>query len=73
MDGLRFYLQLQWMMNDLQFAAFFTDFQSYQDDRRGIIKGWCNGIPVGYSFEPKTATIRGPEPYLPCKIIASLS
>ena len=68
------------MMNDLQFTAFFTDFQSYQDDRRGIIKGWCNGIPVTVErvpslvgFEPKTATIRGPAPNLPCKIIASLS
>ena len=54
------------MLNDLQFTAFFTDFQSYQDDRRGIIKGWCNGIPVTVErvpslvdFEPKTATVRG--------------
>ena len=48
---------------------FFTEFQSYQDDRRVIIKGWCNGIPVTVKrcpslvgFEPKTATIRGPAP-----------
>ena len=45
-----------------------------------IIKGWCNGIPVTVErfpslvgFEPKTATIRGPAPNLPCKIIASIS
>ena len=59
---------------------FFTEFQSYQDDRRVIIKGWCNGIPVTVErfpslmgFEPKTATIRGPASNLSCKIIASLS
>ena len=67
-------------MDDLQFTSFFTDFQSYQDGRRVIIKGWCNGIPVTVGrflslvgFEPKTATIRQPAPNLPCKIIASLS
>ena len=70
MDGLRFYIQLLWMMDNLQFTSFiFTEFQSYQDDRRVIIKGWCNGIPVTVKrcpslvgFEPKYATIRGPAP-----------
>ena len=43
---------------------FYTDFQSFQDDRRVIIKGLCNGIPVTIArelvgFEPTTATIRG--------------
>ena len=68
------------MMNDLQFTAFFTDFQSYQDDRRGIIKGWCNGIPVTVErvpslvgFEPKTATIRAQRLIYHIKIIAALS
>ena len=63
MDGLRFYIQLLWMMDDLQFTSFLTDFQSYQDDKRVIIKAWCNGIPVTVErfppvvgFEPKTAT-----------------
>ena len=58
----------------------FTDCQSYQDDRRVIIKGWCIGLPITVErfpsvlgFEPKTATIRGPAPNLPCKFIASLS
>ena len=43
-----------------------------------IIKGVCNGIPFKVErfpslvgFEPKTATIRGPAPNLPCQIIAS--
>ena len=64
MDGLQFYIQLLWMMDDLQFTSFLTDFQSYQADRRVIIKAWCNGIPVTVErfpsvvgFEPKTATI----------------
>ena len=45
-----------------------------------IIKGLCNGIPVTVErfpslvgFEPKTATIRGAAPNLPCKNFASLS
>ena len=45
-----------------------------------IIKGLCNGItvkvercPFLVGFEPPTATIRGPAPNLPCKIIALLS
>ena len=68
------------MMDDLQFMSFFTEFQSYQDDRRVIKKDLCNGIPVTVKrcpslmgFEPTTATIRVAAPNLPCKIIASLS
>ena len=52
-----------------------TEFQSYHET-----KGLCNGIPVTVErypslvgFEPTTATVRGPAPNLPCKIIASLS
>ena len=78
MDGLQFYIQLLWMMDDLHFTSFFfTEFQSYQDNRKVIIKGLCNGIPVTVErcpslvgFEPTTATTRGPAPNLPYKIIA---
>ena len=45
------------------YVIFFTEFQSCQDDRRVIIKGWCNGIPVTVErfpsvedFEPKTVS-----------------
>ena len=78
MDNLWFYIQLLWMVDDLQFTSFLTEFQSYQIDRRMIIKGLYNWIPFTVErfrslmgFEPKTATIRGPAPNLPCKIIAS--
>ena len=78
MDNSWFYIQLLWMVDDLQFTSFLTEFQSYQDDRRMIIKGLYNWIPFTVErfrslmgFEPKTATIRGPAPNLPCKIIAS--
>ena len=66
------------MIDDLQFTSFLTELQSYQDDRRVIITGLCNGIPFTVErfhslegFELKTATIRGPAPTLLCKIIAS--
>ena len=59
------------------YVIFFTEFQSYQDNRRVIIKGLCNEIPVTVErcpslvgFKPTTATIRGTAPNLPCKIIA---
>ena len=54
------------MIDDLQFTSFLTEFQSYRDDRRVIIKGVCNGIPFTaekfpslVGFEPKTATQLG--------------
>ena len=54
------------MIDDLQFMSFLTEFQSYQDDRRVIIKGVCNGSPFTVErfpslvcFESKTATLGG--------------
>ena len=54
------------MMDDLQFTSFFKEFKPYLGDRRVIIKGLYNGIPVTVErspslvgFEPRTATIKG--------------